>query len=345
MALYDADIDLEAIRSRTVAIIGYGNHGRSHALNLRDSGVEGVLIALREASPGRRKVVLPATLCLSPPAVVRLCGLTPVFCDTEARTGNLDPDALSKILQSPEDILAVMAAHIFGQPCRIEEIAAQYDAVTGDQLDMGLIDTSGAQIRTESILRIWPNARGDVFAAPMLTGEVDVVTQATPLGLMKFEGEATDLLNLFIGTTGGSLGETSAVLILLGGAYLAARNYLDWRIPVGILGTVAVLSWGLHAIDPSYPGPLFMMFSGGLMLGAVYMATDMVTSPVTSRGAWIYAFGIGALVVLIRLWGGLPEGVMYAILLMNAMVPFIERATQPKVFGTAESEAQKMGAA
>ncbi len=90
----------------------------------------------------------------------------------------------------------------------------------------------------------------------------------------------------------------------------------------------------LFVIDGArFPSPLFMLFSGGLMMGAIYMATDMVTSPVTPRGAWVYGVGIGMLVVLIRVWGGLPEGVMYAILLMNAMVPFINRATQPRVFG------------
>jgi Na+-translocating ferredoxin:NAD+ oxidoreductase subunit D len=192
----------------------------------------------------------------------------------------------------------------------------------------------------------WYQLRGDLFATPMMTaGDVDAVTQATPLGLMKFEGQAADLMDLMIGSTGGSLGETSAILILLGGGYLAARNYLNWRIPVGIFATVGLLSWALHSLNPAYPGPLFMLFSGGLMLGAVYMATDMVTSPVTRGGAWIFAVGIGVLVVLIRVWGGLPEGVMYAILLMNAMVPFIERVTQPKVFGTAGRASEKVGAA
>lgn len=206
--------------------------------------------------------------------------------------------------------------------------------------------TTWPAVRTAGDGGSWLQLRGDLFSTPMMTaGEVDVVTQATPLGLWKFEGEVTDVLNLLVGSTGGSLGETSAILILVGGAYLAARNYLNWRIPVGIFVTVGALSGILHAIDPAYPGPLFMLFSGGLMLGALYMATDMVTSPVTHKGAWIFAFGIGVLVVVIRIWGGLPEGVMYAILLMNALVPFIEQATQPRVFGTAESKAEKMGAA
>jgi electron transport complex protein RnfD len=181
----------------------------------------------------------------------------------------------------------------------------------------------------------WGAWAGDTFAMPLLSGGSDAVTGATPLGLMKFEQVTTPVRDLFMGTTGGSLGETSALLILLGGAYLAYRNYMNWRIPVSILAVVAGLSSAIHAIDPaSSPGAPFMLFSGGLMIGAVYMATDMVTSPLTHRGAWIYGAGIGALVVLIRLWGGLPEGVMYAILLMNALVPFIDRATQPRVFGT-----------
>jgi electron transport complex protein RnfD len=104
---------------------------------------------------------------------------------------------------------------------------------------------------------------------------------------------------------------------------------------------VALLSGVLHLIAPArYPSPLFMLFSGGLILGAVYMATDMVTAPVTNGGRWLFAAGIGILVVVIRIWGGLPEGVMYAILLMNAFVPFINRATQPRVFGTGRPEAR-----
>ncbi len=182
----------------------------------------------------------------------------------------------------------------------------------------------------------WWQLRGDNLALPLMSArEVDVMTTATPLGLQKFEQTTTDLWQLMVGATEGSLGETAGIVILLCGAYLAWRKYLNWRIPISIFLTVAVIAGGLHLLDPvRYPDSLFMLFSGGLMLGAVYMATDMVTSPVTNRGSWVYGFGIGALVVIIRLWGGLAEGVMYAILLMNALVPFINRATQPTVFGT-----------
>jgi electron transport complex protein RnfD len=182
----------------------------------------------------------------------------------------------------------------------------------------------------------WYELQGDNFAIPLMSPRVDVVTEATPLGLMKFERTGTELSALFIGNVGGSIGETSALLILLCGAWLAWKRYLQWRIPAAIFATVALLSGILWSIDPQrYADPLFMLGSGGLAFGAVFMATDMVTSPVTRAGAWVFGAGIGALVVLIRTWGGLPEGVMYAILLMNALVPFINRATRPRVFGTA----------
>jgi electron transport complex protein RnfD len=187
----------------------------------------------------------------------------------------------------------------------------------------------------------WWSLRGDNFALPLMSAKVDAVTTATPLGLMKFERVATSVGDLAFGMTAGSLGETGAILIIVCGGFLALRNYLNWRIPASILLTVAVFAGILHLVDGArYPGALFMVLSGGLMLGAVYMATDMVTSPVTNRGAWIFGAGIGFLVVLIRLWGGLAEGVMYAILIMNALVPFINRATQPKVFGVKTTGAE-----
>lgn len=183
----------------------------------------------------------------------------------------------------------------------------------------------------------WWALRGDTFALPFMhPREAVAITAATPLGLMKFESKATQLGDLVLGTRGGSLGETAALLILLCGAYLAIKRYLDWRIPASVFATVAALSAVLHLVSPErYPSAAFMLFSGGLVLGAVYMATDPVTAPVTKLGRWVFGVGIGVLVVVIRIWGGLPEGVMYAILLMNALVPFINRITRPRVFGVA----------
>ena len=130
------------------------------------------------------------------------------------------------------------------------------------------------------------------------------------------------------------------MVIILCGAVMAYRRVFDWRIPVSIVGTVAVFSTIMWLIDADkYPSPGFMLCSGGLLFGAVYMATDPVTSPLAPRGALIFGFGIGVLVVLIRLWGGLPEGVMYAILLMNAATPLIDRISQPRAFGRGRAAA------
>jgi electron transport complex protein RnfD len=172
------------------------------------------------------------------------------------------------------------------------------------------------------------------FAWPLMQAPPDAITTATPLNLMKFANEATSVADLLRGNIAGSLGETSAVIIILCGVWMIIRRTFDWRIPVSILVTVAVFSGILYSIAPDrYPTPLFMLLSGGLLFGAVFMATDPVTSPLAPRGALLFGFGIGVLVVLIRVWGGLPEGVMYAILLMNAATPLIERVTQPRAFG------------
>ena len=186
----------------------------------------------------------------------------------------------------------------------------------------------------------WWNLQGDNFALPFMTPRPDTVTAATPLGNMKFGDDpvATPLLDLMLGTINGSVGETSALLILLGGIYLAVRGHLNWHIPVSIFVTTFVVSGLFYVIGISQFSPWFMLFSGGLMLGAWYMATDMVTSPLSTKGCWLFGFGIGLLTVIIRIWGGLPEGVMYSILLMNALVPFINRVTQPRVFGASRKK-------
>ncbi len=178
------------------------------------------------------------------------------------------------------------------------------------------------------------NVYSSNLALPFMQSGIDGTTAATPLGMLKFEQEVTPLSDLVFGKTSGSLGETSGLLLLLGGVYLWLRRDLDWRIPVSILLTVIAFSALLGLFDAErFPTPLFSVFSGGLMLGAIYMATDPVTSPITPRGAWIFGIGVGVLVMLIRVFGGLPEGVMYAILLMNAATPLIDRHTQPRVFG------------
>jgi len=178
------------------------------------------------------------------------------------------------------------------------------------------------------------NISGSILALPFQAPVYDAVSAATPLGLMKFEQESTPFLNLLIGNTSGSLGETSGLLLILGGVFLLLRRDLDWRIPAAIFISTALFTTLLFLFDTErFPGPFFTLFSGGMLLGAIYMATDPVTSPLTPRGTWIFGAGIGLLVVLIRVFGGFPEGMMYAILLMNAATPLIDRYTQPRIFG------------
>ncbi len=163
---------------------------------------------------------------------------------------------------------------------------------------------------------------------------VDAFSGATPLGLWKFQGIVVSTSDLFTGMSAGSAGETSALLILVCGAYLAARRMMDWRIPAAMLGTAALTALAFRLFGGShYPTPLFVLFSGGLMLGALFMATDMVASPLTPLGVWIYGAVMGFITVIIRYFGGLPEGVMYAILLGNALSPLIALITQPRVYG------------
>jgi Na+-translocating ferredoxin:NAD+ oxidoreductase subunit D len=149
----------------------------------------------------------------------------------------------------------------------------------------------------------------------------DAVSSATPLALMKGEGTPTPYLDLFLGNIGGCLGETSALAVLLGGAYLLYKGTITWQVPATYLGTVAAMT-ALMGKDP-----VFHLLSGGIMLGAFFMATDVVTSPVTKTGRIYFGVGCGVITVLIRSFGALPEGVSYSILLMNACTPLIDRYT------------------
>mgnify|MGYP001817217559 CR=1 FL=1 len=168
---------------------------------------------------------------------------------------------------------------------------------------------------------------------------IDSFTGATPLAMQKFQQIEAPAGELFTGMVAGSAGETSALLILICGLYLALRGMMDWRIPAGVLGGAALTALPFWLHDPAvFPSPWFVLFSGGLMLGAWFMASDMVASPVTPWGAIVYGAFIGILTVVIRLFGGLVEGVMYAILIANAASPLIASWTQPKVYGAQKSK-------
>jgi electron transport complex protein RnfD len=173
----------------------------------------------------------------------------------------------------------------------------------------------------------------------------DAVTGATPLGIFKEavrNGEAVpevmkqlpDPMQLFLGQMGGSLGEVSAVALLLGFAWLLYNKIITWHIPVFMVGTVYIFTGILWLIDPAgNASPLFHVLTGGLLLGAIYMATDLVTSPMTRPGMILFAIGIGIITVVIRVFGAYPEGVSFAILIMNAFVPLINKYVKPARFG------------
>lgn len=163
---------------------------------------------------------------------------------------------------------------------------------------------------------------------------VDAVSTATPLAIMKeTTANLPPLSDLFLGRIPGCLGETSAILLIIGGIYLIYRGVITWRIPAAYIGTVAVISL---ITEGSLIGMSYHLFAGGLMLGAFYMATDYSSSPVTPKGKIVYGIGAGLITMLIRKVGALPEGVSYSILLMNVAAPLIDKYTSPKLFGGAK---------
>ncbi len=162
---------------------------------------------------------------------------------------------------------------------------------------------------------------------------IDGIASATPLGITD-PAALPSIMNCFLGTIPGCIGETSALLILLGGAYLLARKVIDYIIPVSFIATATLLTY-LFGGDGFY-----QMFTGGLMLGAFYMATDYTTSPMTKKGKWIMGIGCGLLTAIIRRYGGYPEGVSFSILLMNLCVPLIDRFTVPKIYGEVKKHAK-----
>ena len=289
------------------------------------------------------------------------------------------PSALSVLLIATLGCLAteVVCQRLMGQPVTIADGSA---AITGILLAFNLPPTSpwwltllGAVIAIAIGKQVYGGLGSNPFnpalvarvvllisfpvqmttwSAPALVGSgLDLVTTATPLGEWKnavmLTGEMPTgleggLPSYFLGTMPGCIGEVSAMALLLGAAYLFYRRILTWHIPVVFVGAVIMLSGLFWLINPAkYPSPAFHLVTGGLILGAFFMATDMVTSPVSTKGMLIFGVGCGLLTVLIRLFGGYPEGVSFAILLMNAATPLIDRYTRPKTFGTLhQKEAQ-----
>ncbi|MCX6254559.1 MAG: RnfABCDGE type electron transport complex subunit D [Bacteroidia bacterium] len=185
----------------------------------------------------------------------------------------------------------------------------------------------------------WPVPAG------LKTGYTDAITGATPLAIIK-EGikngdslsqlmeKVPTTIQMFFGKMGGSMGEVAAVALLLGFAYMLVRKIITWHIPVSIIGTVAAFTTILWLINPeTNADPVFHILTGGVLLGAIFMATDYVTSPMNPKGMIIYGCGIGILTVIIRIWGAYPEGVSFAILIMNAFVPLMNAYIKPKPFG------------
>lgn len=203
------------------------------------------------------------------------------------------------------------------------------------------------------VLITWPRAMTTWVEPTAAFTALDAKTTATPLGILKEEGIG-ELLEVFgtkmnlytellVGHRAGSLGETSVIALLIGAAYLLYKRYITWHIPASFLGTVAVLTWmfgggkdpetGKFVLDLFGGDPLIHLLSGGLIIGVFFMATDYVTVPTVKNGQIVFGIGCGLITVLIRLWGGFPEGVMFAILLMNCFTPLIDRNMRRRPFG------------
>lgn len=186
----------------------------------------------------------------------------------------------------------------------------------------------------------WPKVQVLNFAM------TDAETGATPLAIVKeglsqgqkfseiMQQMPTSYSDMFFGQMGGSLGEISALALIIGGIYMLVRKIITWHIPVSIVASIAIFTGILYGINPeSYADPAFHILTGGVLLGAIFMATDMVTSPMTYKGMLIFGIGIGVITVVIRVWGAYPEGISFAILIMNSLVPLINNWCKPKPFG------------
>lgn len=233
-----------------------------------------------------------------------------------------------------------------GVPLWLPAVGAAFGIAVGKQAFGGLGHNifNPALVGRVFVMHSWlPHMTTWVPPRTTLYARVDALTYATPLGAAK-EGIAAlvpspdgvfSAMDMFWGNIGGCIGETSAAALLLGGIFLLYRGYIRWQTPVAFIGTVALLTWILPARAGAIAlSPHYHILGGGLFLGAIFMATDMVTTPVTGTGMLIFGLGCGLITAVIRLYGGFPEGVCYSILIMNAFTPLIDKFVQPRVFGT-----------
>ena len=221
-----------------------------------------------------------------------------------------------------------------GAPWWIAVVGSAFSIAIGKQVFGGLGQNifNPALVGRVFLMASWP-AYMTSYARPLA---YDAVARATPLMLLK-EGKALEhitYLDLFLGRRGGCIGEVCIVALLIGAAFLLARRYISWHIPVVYIGTTAMMMFTFGGRSGLFTGDVLLhVMSGGLVLGAFFMATDYVTSPLTRKGQVVFALGCGLLTAVIRLWGGYPEGVAYSILMMNAAAPIIDRYTKSKVYG------------
>jgi Na+-translocating ferredoxin:NAD+ oxidoreductase subunit D len=233
-----------------------------------------------------------------------------------------------------------------GVPLWLPAVGAAFGIVIGKQAFGGLGHNifNPALVGRIFVMHSWLG-RMTTWSPPRtaLYNGVDALTYATPLGaareavssLVPSPGGVFSTVDMFWGNIGGCIGETSALALLAGGIFLLARGYIRWQTPVSFIATVGILIWLLPTREGALAlTPLQHMLGGGLLLGAIFMATDMVTTPVAGSGMLIFGFGCGTITALIRLYGGFPEGVCYSIVIMNAFTPLIDRFTRPRIFGT-----------
>ncbi len=224
-------------------------------------------------------------------------------------------------------------------------VGAVVAIVLGKQLYGGLGDNpfNPALVARVVLLVSWP-VQMTKWINPRWSSSLDAISSATPLGILKAEGVAKlgqfKLINLFIGNVGGCIGEVSAIAVLIGFAYLLWKGYITWHIPITYIGTVFAFTGIFWLSNPQkYANPILHILAGGLILGACFMATDYVTSPMTIKGQVIFGISCGLITCIIRIFGGYPEGVSFSILLMNAATPLIDQYTRPGRYGRVKKHA------